>query len=496
MKILSRLFLSVIFLGGLSCSDLLDKPLQNTLTQASFPISESDALAATNACYYVFRESGYNTGLFPLDDIMSDDARKGSNPDDAASTVGPFDEFEIFPTAGFFSNWWNTLYSGVKRTNVVIEFVPAIAMDEATKANYLAQARFVRAQLYFDATRAWGDVPIILSTTPEFGATRAPQSEVHELIEGDLLAAIPDLKLKSEIPVSEQGRATRGAAQALLAKLYLYQKRYAEAADLFDEVIDSGEYDLEADFDDANSVDGEFGVESVFEVGAVDGLLEGIENGTNFYANVQGVRGTPNRGWGFNRPTPDLINSFETGDPRLESTVLYLGEVIDGVTIAGDALTPDETLDGDGNVLEVECYNQKVWTPGTIVAPTQGHNRRIMRFADVLLMAAEAHNENSNPTQALTYLNRVRLRAREGNAGILPDITVTDRVALADAIMNERRHELALEGHRFWDLVRTGRAPAVLGPLGFIEGTHELMPVPQIEVDLTQNSITQNEGYD
>lgn len=495
MNIYRTMLLVGLLIGAMACDDLLDKPLQNSLTQASFPVSESDALAATNACYYVFRESGYNTGLFPIDDIMSDDARKGSNPDDAASTIGPFDTFQFTPTSNNLGPWWNTVYTGIKRTNVVIELVPEIAMDEDLKENYIAQAKFVRAQLYFEAVRAWGGVPLILNTTPAFGEVRATAADVYSQIESDLTEAIPFLKLKSEIPTSEQGRATKGAAQGLLGKVYLYQKKYDDALEQLEAVISSTQYNLEPDFDDANSVNGEFGVESVFEIGAVDGLLEGIQNGTNFYANVQGVRGTPNRGWGFNRPSLDLINSFEADDPRLESTVLYLGEVIDGVTISGDGLTPDETRDADNNLIEIECYNQKVWTPGNIVAPTQGHNRRIMRYADVLLMAAEAANETSDPTKALLYLNQVRLRAREGNPAILPDITVTDHDLLADAIMNERRHELALEGHRFWDLVRTGRAATVLGPLGFIAGTHELMPIPQIERDLTQGSLTQNEGY-
>lgn len=485
---------SLLWLAA-ACSEMLEKPLQNTLTQASFPTTAEDALAATNACYYVFRESGYNTGLFPLDDIMSDDALKGSNPDDAASTVGPFEQFEIFPTYNFFTTWWNTLYSGIKRANVVIEFVPAIAMDEGLKNNYVAQARFVRAHLYFEAARAWGGVPLILGTNPGFEEPRTTREAVYAQVEADLLAAIPHLPLKSDVPTAEQGRATRGAAQALLGKLYLYQRNFEDAATQLELVINSNEYDLEPDFDDANGINGEFGQESVFEVGAVDGLLEGIQNGTNFYANVQGVRGTPNRGWGFNRPSMDLINSFEAGDPRLESTVIFLGEVLDGVTIAGDALTPDETRDTNGNLIEIECYNQKVWTPGNIVAPTQGHNRRLIRFADVLLMAAEALNETGDADQALIYLNRVRARAREGNGAILPDITITDQTALRDAIMEERRHELALEGHRFWDLVRTGRAAEVLGPMGFVAGTHELMPVPQTEIDLTQGIITQNDNY-
>jgi hypothetical protein len=163
--------------------------------------------------------------------------------------------------------------------------------------------------------------------------------------------------------------------------------------------------------------------------------------------------------------------------------------------IAGDGLTPDETRDADNNLIEIECYNQKVWTPG-INVPTQfGHNRRIIRYADVLLVAAEALNENGKTLEALTYLNMIRERARGNNNSILPDITETNKSLLRDIIFNERRHELAMEGQRFWDLVRTGRAPAVLGPLGFVEGKHELLPVPQSEIDITEGSISQNDGW-
>jgi len=214
------------------------------------------------------------------------------------------------------------------------------------------------------------------------------------------------------------------------------------------------------------------------------------------YANTQGVRGSPNRGWGFNRPTLDLRYSFEEGDPRLDATIIDLGEVLDGVEIKGDGSTPDETRDEENNLIEVECYNQKVWTPGNNTMTQFGHNRRLMRYADVLLMAAEALNENNKPGQALEYLNLVRERARQGNSAILPDITETGKDALRDLIFKERRSELAMEGIRFWDLVRSGKAPAVLGPLGFIQGKHELLPIPQTEIDISQGTLTQNPNWE
>ncbi|HNV67952.1 MAG TPA: RagB/SusD family nutrient uptake outer membrane protein, partial [Bacteroidales bacterium] len=211
-------------------------------------------------------------------------------------------------------------------------------------------------------------------------------------------------------------------------------------------------------------------------------------------ANTQGVRGSPNRGWGFNRPSLDLRYSFEEGDPRLDATIIDLGETLDGIFIIGDGTTPDVVV-VNGIVTEVECYNQKVWYPGTNTITQWGHNRRLIRYADVLLMAAEALNENDKPGDALPLLNEVRERARGGNGSILPDVTVTEKNALRNAILEERRHELALEGHRFWDLVRTGRAAIVLGPLGFQTGKHELLPIPQNEIDISQGSLQQNPNW-
>ncbi|HLF33787.1 MAG TPA: RagB/SusD family nutrient uptake outer membrane protein [Cyclobacteriaceae bacterium] len=483
-----------VFLLLFACEDFLEKPPQGQLTQAAFPVTAADALAATNAAYYTLRDGNYHFGLFPLTDIMSDDARKGSNPGDQESTIGSYDKFQHINTETSLERWWATLYQGIRRANVVIVKVQEIDMNEDLKQQYIGEAKFLRALMYFDLVRAWGGVPLVTDLNPPLDLARNSEDEIYSIIEQDLLDAIAGLPEKSEEKLSDYGRATRGAAKALLARVYLFLGDFTNVEKYTLEMINSGEYSLEPDFVDANSVLGEQGVESVFEVGAL-GDKEGIENGGAFYANVQGVRGTPNRGWGFNRPSMDLLRSFEPGDPRKDKTVIFLGEVIDGVTILGDGLTPDVTLSGS-DTLEIECYNQKTWTPGAIVAPTQGHNRRIIRYADVLLMAAEALNENGKSAQALTYLNQVRARARGGNNTLLPDITETNKDALRDLILKERRAELALEGLRFWDLVRTGKAETVLGPLGFVKGKHELFAVPQKEIDISQGRLTQNPNWE
>ena len=329
------------------------------------------------------------------------------------------------------------------------------------------------------------------TTDPPTHLARSTEDEVYALIIDDLTQAKDVLPL--EYQGGDIGRATKGAAESLLGKVYLFRKDYTDAEPLFMDVINSGVYGLEPVFTDANGVKGNNGPESVFEVGAIG--VDNFEGGGAQYANTQGVRGNPNRGWGFNRPSMDLRRSFDAGDPRLKGTIIDLGDVIDSVLILGDGVTPDTTFDSQGNIIEVECYNRKVWVPGDNTITQWAYHRRLIRYADVLLMAAEVLNQNGKPTQALQYLNMVRERARQGNNSILPDITTTDLTLLQDTIMIERRHELAMEGLRYWDLVRTGKATEVLGPLGYVDGKNNLLPIPQKEIDLSQGVLTQNPNW-
>jgi hypothetical protein len=495
MKILNKFWICILVIT-MGCTDFLDKEPQGSLTQASFPTSQSDALLATNAVYAALRIWSYNSGGYPILDIMSDDAYKGSNTNDQLATVGVYDNFAFNTTGDGLHRWWSTLYEAVRFANVVIEKVPDIPMDTTLRSRYLGEARFIRALLYFDLVRAWGDVPLITSPEPQLHLGRASTDDIYNLITSDLVFAESHLKKRSELSSTDLGRATVGAAEALLAREYLFRKDFTNAEVYSLKVIQSNEYSLEPHFIDANGVNGNNGVESIFEVGALG--VDNFDGGGGQYANTQGVRGSPNRGWGFNRPSIDLRKSFEYGDPRLKGTIIDLGDTIDGVYIKGDpdpANDPVVIVNGSGDTTNIQCYNRKVWTPGDDVPTQWGCHRRLIRYADVLLMAAEALNENGKQTEALTYLNQVRSRAREGNNSILPDVTTTDQNLLREKILLERRHELALEGHRFWDLVRTGNAPAVLGPLGFIAGKNELLPIHQAEIDISQGSLTQNPNY-
>ncbi|HSN50670.1 MAG TPA: RagB/SusD family nutrient uptake outer membrane protein, partial [Bacteroidales bacterium] len=218
--------LFMIFSG---CKKFLQKDLQGSLTQQSFPETASDALLATNAAYESLREWNYNSGGYPILDIMSDDARKGSNPNDQSSTVGPYDNFTFSPTGDGLDRWWTTLYLGVKRANVVIVNLPDIDMDATLRTRYIAEARFIRGLIYFDFVRAWGGVQLVTDLTPPNGLTRASKEDVYALVLSDLQFASDNLPEKNEYLAKDLGRATKGAANAMLARVYLWLHDFPHA---------------------------------------------------------------------------------------------------------------------------------------------------------------------------------------------------------------------------------------------------------------------------
>ena len=477
-----------------SCSDdFLDQPPRAALTQGSFPSTAEDATLATNAAYNSLRTWQINTGGFPLLDMMADDATKGSNPGDGTA-IKVYDNFEHTAAEGSTERWYKTLFQAIRRCNLVIVEVPNIDMDIVLADRLIAETRFLRAYYYGLLVRGFGDVPKVTEIDPSLELGRTSVEELlNEIIYPDLEFAISILPERSQYAPADLGRATKGAARGLLARLKLFYGDYQAVETLTRDIIQSGEYDLVPDFDRIFVWDNEYNEESVFEISAKP---EWFVDGGNQYANTQGVRGSPNKGWGFCRPAYPLIEEYmANNDPRMEPSIIFLNEELDGITITGEGATPDETLDENGNIIEIECYNQKVWFPGTDSRTSFGHNRRIIRYADVLLMHAEALNENGKTTDALPFLNSIRARARGANSNVLPDITATDKAQVKEAILQERKYELAIEGQRFWDLVRTGKAEAALGPLGFIKGKNEVFPIPQSEIDISQGRVTQNPGY-
>lgn len=484
--LLSVVVLTILLLSG--CSGLLDKKPLGQLTSDNFFETEEQAIWAVNAIYNHLRDWQVHVfSYIGLTDIISDDADKGSTPTDANFLLD-IDDFSFDPGNIAFSSVWTGYYQGVYRANLVIAEVPEMEVIEPElQQRLLAEAKFLRAYFYFNLVRWFGDVPLI--TRPlepdEYKQGNTAASDIYQLIISDLNEAINALPSRSDQASEDQGRATKGAAQSLLAKVHLTLGEFGASRDLLEEVIQSGEYALLDNYGTIFLPEGENSAEIIFEVMTV--ALE-TGGGGSQYNEVQGVRGTPNLGWGFNRPSDDLVSAYETGDPRREATILYVGEVLpDGSDVVQD----------NPNILN-ERYNQKAWVPDHAGGNENGPgNIRLMRYADVLLMAAETWNETGNSEKAKEYLNAIRSRARRNNPFILPDITVSDQDVLRQLIWDERRVELAMEQQRWFDLLRQGQAASIMQAVGkgFEVGKHELLPIPQNEIDLSGGLLQQNAGY-
>jgi hypothetical protein len=337
----------------------------------------------------------------------------------------------------------------------------------------------------------FGDVPLVtqsLTADQYYNQSRTPVAEVYDFIERDLLDAIDVLPEKSAYPSGDLGRATKGSARGILAKLYMVKHDFVKATNQCEAIITSGQYSLLTRYSDNFLPIGEHGSESLFEISAVASQASIVGPGATPFNMIQGVRGVPNLGWGFNRPSDNLISSYEAGDPRRQATIIYVGEVLpDGSTIVQE----------NPEILNAR-FNQKAWVPAHSGLQDNGPgNIRILRYADILLLAAEAHNETSNPTKALEYLNLVRARARGSNNFILPNVTTMVQSELRDKIYHERRVELAMEQNRWFDLARWERIADTMGPIqpNFVAMKHTLLPLPQAEIDLTGGILIQNQGY-
>jgi hypothetical protein len=467
-----------------SCKkEFLDVPPQGQQPSATFWQNQEDALKGVNSIYANLRS--WNNVAFnaiAIESTGSDEADKGSTPTDA-TFFNLYDQFTVTSTQGSLLDFWAGQYQNILLCNQVLDNVPKITMDESLKARYLAEAKFVRAYSYFRLVRAYGRVPLRLTVPQSSGEFNVPQAErtaVYAQIEKDLTEAAA--ALPQSYGAADLGRATRGAALGLRAKVAMYQNKWADVLALTNQVMGLG-YDLFPDFEKGFRTQNENNIESLFEVQAE--LLQSNADASNSqYSQVQGVAGI--MGWGFNTPSAELAAAFETGDPRRDATILFRGET----TPQGD-LVP--------TTVPNERYNQKSYVPfNTRVSGfNEGaqQNFRVLRFADVLLMNAEAANELGNPSQALTSLNRVRRRARGTNTAILPDVTTTDQTALRNAIWKERQVELAMENDRYFDVIRQGRAAQVFGPKGWKPNKNEVWPIPQIEIDLSGGLLTQNPGY-
>ncbi|HEU4472844.1 MAG TPA: RagB/SusD family nutrient uptake outer membrane protein [Flavisolibacter sp.] len=486
IKTASAITLTALLLTQAGCKkSFLDVPPQAQQPSQEFWKTQEDATRAVNAIYANLR-AWEQVAFAPIavESMGSDEAEKGSSPGDA-TFHNNFDNFTHTSTEGQINDFWLGQYRSINLCNQVLDNVPAIEMDATLKNRYLAEAKFVRAYNYFRLVRAFGDVPLRLKlpTDPsEYNLPRSPKADVYTAIEKDLTEAAA--VLPQTYGPADIGRATKGAALALHAKVAMYQKKWSDVLNLTNQVMGMG-YTLFPNYEAQFRIPNENNSESVFEIQAQ--RLPSIPGASNSqYSQVQGVRGISWGGWGFNVPTQVLADAYEPNDPRRDATIIFRGET----TPQGDVVPPT----GDN-----PRYNQKSYVPSSYFTPgfTEGadQNIRVIRYAEVLLMNAEAANELNNPTQAKQSLNAVRARARGGNPAILPDVTTNDQAQLRNAIWQERRVELAMEFDRFFDVIRQGRGAQVFGPKGFVAGKHEVMPIPQNQIDLSAGVLTQNPGY-
>lgn len=462
-----------MFSLAVSCNDYLDIKQEGYVEATSFFKTQDDAMQATSAIYSFLRS--WENSAFPYQFVFgvpADDVVKGSNPGDS-SFINVYDNFTYTVSDEGVRGYWIGQWQAVNRTNQVITNVPAIDMDTTLKNRLIAESRMLRAYFYFNLVRIYGGVPIYDKVEAVYDKPRNSVEEVYNFIIADLTAAAE--VLPQTYPASDRGRVTKGAALGLLSKVYLYKKDWQKAYDTSNQLIGMG-YDLDPDFNHLFRPAGEFGKESVFEVNCdCAPPYKGSQ-----YAEVQGVR--DQFGWGFFTPSSALENAFETGDIRKELTILRNGET-----------TPEGDLIAMGDPNSVTTYNQKVYVPKALNNSACGYgsiqNIRILRFAEILLINAEAANELGNISTAKLNLDKVRNRAN-----LLPT-TATTQTAMRTAIWHERRVELALEGDRFVDLVRTGQAATVLAPYGFKAGKNEVFPIPLDAMDQSHGAFTQNPGY-
>lgn len=419
-----------------------------------------------------------------IGDIASDNSFSGGESATDVIGVQQIDEMTHNPNNDNLTSLWKFLYEGINRANYLEENKNKLEFDG--KAALYGEVYFLRAYYYFELVKFFGDVPLFidrrLTATDSGTLQRSPKSEVYAQIENDLLNAISVLPTSQ----SQKGRVTKFAAQALLGKVYLFQDKFDESAAMLENVI--GVYSLVPDYGSQFLKTGENGSESVFEIQFTntsnwwdwsfvpqgsEGNFGIIHNGPRAYSGPVYASG-----WSFNIPTQDLFNSFEAGDTRRDASILDMQAWIDDT---GASYAPGYKNTGYFN----NKYIPRAGESGAQPELNYLNNYRAIRYADVLLMAAEANVRSTSPNiaKAQNYLNQVRDRAFGDTAHRV--------TATKEAIWDERNFELSMEGHRFFDLVRTGQAVAKIN--GFVVGKNDVFPIPQQEIDIS--GLAQNTGY-
>lgn len=479
---ISMFALSAYFFSGCS-NDYLDVDQTESISTKDIELFNNDAGAATfvTAIYSKFLD--WNMTSFSwigLSSIASDDADKGSSPGDTGSDKDLMDALTYNASTPSTSEIFAANYEGINRCNQALSIIPQLdKADPALRARLLGEAKFLRAFMYFTLVKTYGGVPIIdhlpnpsSEEDRVMQLTRKSSEEVYAYIENDLNDAIAALPNKSAYPASERGRASKGAAYALLAKINLYQENWQKVVDNCNLVTG---YSIVSDYASMYRLAGENDAESIFEI---QGTGSVPAKGISGYSNTQGARGAGGWGWGFNTPSVSLVNAYEEGDVRKEATIIFAGTTL---------------YDGRVVPLTVENprYNYKAYSSAYTDGWETDTNIKYLRYAEVLLMKAEALNELGLTTEAIPLLNQIRTRAGLANT------TAVLQGDVRTAIWKERRVEMAMEHDRFFDLVRTGQAQAAFAVDGktFVTGKHELFPLPQAFIAQTGGLSTQNPGY-
>lgn len=490
---------ALVFLGACS-DDFLEVEPRGTELEANYYRNAEEALAGLIAVYdNVGGVSGPYLTKFIGANAASDDCYAGGGNVSDIVDLQVWNNYTLEPATGPQSSLWSKGFSGIFRANVILSKLPDVSMDDNLRKRYIAEARFLRAYFYFDLVRLFENIPLFdspISTDEMFDVEQADPADVYALIEQDLLAAIEDLPATVPVEV-EGGRATKGAAQALLGKMYLQLEEFANAAQQFAEVngtpggVSQYGYELLDDYTALWAFDNKHNSETVFAVNHTGeanwgdwGCISCAEgNWLNIMVNPRGYvrldNSAPdfNSGWSFTPITPELEAALQ-GDPRYEATIANVQALEDAGLI-----TYEKGYQNTGFFLNKFTSTQADRNEGGVIEGNFDQQLYDIRLADTYLMEAEAIVRGSgdlNRAQAL-------LDAVRGRVGLNPV------PATFENIKNERRLELAGEGVRWFDLVRWGDAPSVLASQGFEAGKHELLPIPLLELENT--ALEQNKEY-
>ena len=478
-----------LFITINSCTDnFVQEPPQYSIDSENYFNSEDDYYKALVGAYDLLQPTYQNV---IVGEIASDNTLCGGESPTDVIGWQQIDDMIHTPVNSNLHEIWSLMFAGVQRCNYFMEYKDKTNFDG--REQMIGEVRFLRAYYHFELVKWFGGIPMKVDERFKLGdeltIPRSSTEQVYAQIEADLIAAAEVLP---ETP-TQLGRATKGAALSLLGKAYLYQEKFQEAASTLDQVVNSGVYTLASNYNSIFEHEGENGPESVFEVqytdmeGAGFGCLQCSEG--NVAVGFSGVRsydGTLfSSGFSFNVPTAEAASIYAPGDHRL------------GVTILDIVAWADTTGASYSTGNEHTGYFNRKYIPRKRSADAQNdlnltnpNNYRAIRYSDVLLMAAEAYNRGGiNDAKAQDYLNQVRRRAFLDE---FHDITYTGN-DLTEAIYHERRLELLGEGHRFFDLVRTGQAADYID--GFTVGKNEVFPIPLEEIQFSAGNWSQNPNY-